>query len=65
MERFTVVENSNKKYMVLDNQEGSFVRFGYNNPPLYGEQEWNNYYSARGFAQKLHAKNSADGKCFY
>lgn len=56
--RFEVVEMNGGKYKVMEVDTGSFVRFGYNNPPLFETHEkpaavWNNYYSARGFADKL------------
>lgn len=63
--RFMVVENENHKYNVIDRYNGEKVVFGYNCPPLYSKDymgkpkygdEWSNYYSARGFAQKLAEK---------
>jgi hypothetical protein len=56
MERFTVEATETGKYRVVDSENGKSLRFGYNNPPLYGNTEWNNFYSARGFAQKMNAK---------
>ena len=60
-ERFIVTEH-NGKFRVRDMQNGVDLRFGYNNPPLYATalapaDEWGNYYSARGFAQKMAVKN--------
>lgn len=63
--RFMVVENDNHKYHVVDRHNGEKVCFGYNFPPLYSKDymgksrygdEWDNYFAARGFAQKLAAK---------
>jgi len=56
-ERFEVIE-VNGNYGVVDLLNGKRVAFGYNNPPLYGATEWGNYFSARGFCQKLFKKNS-------
>lgn len=60
MERFVVIEKTNGKYVVRDKLNGRYVRYGYNNPPLYARSkrsvtEWDNYYSARCFAQRLEA----------
>lgn len=56
--RFEVVENHRGKYHVRDTNTGQDLRFGFNVPPLYGTilkpaAEWNNYYSARGFSQRM------------
>lgn len=61
-ERFIVVPRENGRYAVLDTMNGRYVRYGYNNPPLYARfkrsvTEWDNYYSARCFCQKLAAQN--------
>lgn len=61
-ERFIVVQRENGRYAVRDNRNDRYVRYGYNNPPLYASPrrsitEWDNYYSARGFCQKLAARN--------
>jgi len=60
--RFEVITLINGKYAVQDTVTGQFVRFGFNNPPLVVEPgkpatEWNNWYSAREFARKLHNLN--------
>lgn len=54
-DRFSVVEKSNGKYAVIDTSNDKTLRFGFNVPPLYGDEEWGNYYSARGFCQRMDA----------
>lgn len=61
-ERFIVVPRENGHYAVRDKLNGCYVRYGYNNPPLYARSkrsitEWDNYYSARCFCQKLATRN--------
>lgn len=61
-ERFIVEPRGNGRYAVRDKLNGRYVRYGYNNPPLYARSErsvteWDNYYSARCFCQKLAARN--------
>lgn len=61
-ERFIVVQRENGHYAVRDKLNGCYVRYGYNNPPLYARSkrsvtEWDNYYSALNFCQKLAARN--------
>lgn len=56
MRRFKVKTLENGNYGVVDTTNNKFVRFGYNNPPLYGNEEWQNWYSANGFADKLSRK---------
>jgi hypothetical protein len=63
MERFEVITTETNKYAIRDTQNGRFVRFGFNTPPLYtapGKEvtQWNNWYSAREFAAKLGKLNS-------
>lgn len=60
--RFVIHEMINGKYRIVDMLNGRYVRFGYNNPPLYATatgmpSEWQNYYSALGFCQKMDARN--------
>lgn len=60
--RFEVTTLPSGKYAVVDTENGNYVRFGFNSPPLYvkpGEEitEWNNWYSAREFAHKMHKLN--------
>jgi len=60
-ERFVVVtENGNHR--VLDLQTNLYLQYGYNNPPLYADEQncsvWGNYYSARGFCQTMMKKVS-------
>lgn len=67
-ERFVVVPRENGHYVVRDRLNGRYVRYGHNsryghnNPPLYARTkrsitEWDSYYSARSFCQKLAAQN--------
>lgn len=61
MERFEVLESETGNYKVFDNVANRFVRYSYSKPPLYSTLEnpgtvWQNYYSARGFSQKLAAR---------
>jgi len=56
------------RYFVRDTHTGQFVVYSYSNPPTYEtpmlpRSEWGNYYAARGFAQKLHAKQY--GACYH
>lgn len=55
MERFVVIEKTNGKYAVRDMTNGEDCGFSFQSPPLYKSTEWNNYYSARCFAQRLEA----------
>lgn len=64
--RFIIEEMPNGKYRVKDMLNGRFVRYGYNNPPLYATAtdqatEWQNYHAALGFCQKMDAKNDPLG----
>ena len=57
-ERFVVEPAPSGRYKVLDVSENRYLRFGYNNPPLYETAdkpatEWPNYSSARGFCFKF------------
>lgn len=54
--RFSVINLTNGKYGVLDLINARRVGFSYSTPPLYREDEWHNWHSARGFCQKLFAK---------
>lgn len=64
--RFQVSENANGKYIVIDTKEDKLCAYSgaAENPPKYAGEckcnfhEWNNYYSALGFANKLEAKNN-------
>ena len=60
--RFEVVALENGRYGVVDTFNGKRVFYSYSNPPNYGTgalfSEWNNWYSANGFAQKLTWINS-------
>ena len=56
MERFQVIVLANGRYGVVDTQVDRRVGFSYSNPPMYKDEEWGNYYAARGFAQKLEVK---------
>ncbi len=61
--RFRVVRAESGRYRVEDRDNGHFLRYSYSTPPLYGSparpaDEWGNYYSARGFCQKMAARNT-------
>ena len=68
--RFQVKENTSGKYVVLDTHTDKLCAYSgqATNPPMYvGESkvhyhEWNNYYSASGFAQMLEWENRAKDK---
>jgi hypothetical protein len=57
--RFEVSELANGRYHVIDTTNDQPLRFSFS--LLYGSaenpaSEWNNYYAARGFSQRLAAK---------
>ena len=54
--RFNVINLPNGKHGVVDLLNGERVEYSYSNPPMYREDEWSNWYSARGFCQKLYTK---------
>jgi hypothetical protein len=63
--RFQVVTCVNGKYKVLDSQVDKFCTYsgrGLNPPKYEGESKcfyctWNNFYSAKGFADRLETAN--------
>lgn len=62
--RFVIEETNNGNYRVKDSLNGKYVMYGYNNPPLYSTTseaatEWQNYYAALGFCQKMDYKNKS------
>lgn len=61
-QRFVVMRCSNGRFRVRDMLNGRDLRYSYSNPPLYATAtqmatEWNNYYAARGFCQRMAARN--------
>lgn len=50
--RFVVIDLPSGRYGVWDKEAEKRVRYSYHTP-LYGDEEWSNYYSARGFCQAL------------
>lgn len=60
--RFVVTQRANGRYAVRDLLNGRDLRFSFSNPPLYGTatqpaDEWDNYYAARGFCQRMAARS--------
>lgn len=63
-ERFEVIELDNGKtvrYKVLDRKSNRYVRYGYVLPVQHETKkkpatQWMNYYSARGYCQKMQAR---------
>lgn len=65
--RFEVITKETG-YKVRDIVTGKFVGYSYGKPLYENEGHnlcfvWSNYYSARGFAQKMDAMNNGTGKC--
>lgn len=57
MKRFEVIDLESGRYGVIDTANGKRVGFSFSNPPLYRDEEWNNWHSAQGFADRLGARN--------
>lgn len=51
-ERFVVMPLLDGRFGVFDLKASRRVRYSYHTP-LYGDEVWSNYYSARGFCQAL------------
>ena len=59
MNRFMIKETDDHKYKVVERMTGRAVRFSFGTPLFATDDHpatiWNNYYSARGFADRLSA----------